>query len=144
MSIDTLTLSRELRAADFAQPQAEALAAAIGKAVTETSATKADLAELRAATKADLAELRAATKADLAELRAATKADLQQAVSGLEARIAVVDAKIAQQVERLSGEIRTIGGDIKTSAASLEATLIKWFIGAVFALGGLMVALTKL
>jgi hypothetical protein len=46
MSVDTLSLARELRAADLAGPQAEAIAAAIGRAVTETAATKADLENL--------------------------------------------------------------------------------------------------
>ena len=41
MSVDTLSLARELRAADLAGPQAEAIAAAIGRAVTEGAATKA-------------------------------------------------------------------------------------------------------
>jgi hypothetical protein len=46
MSVDTLSLARELRAADLAGPQAEAIAAAIGRAVTEGAATKADLESL--------------------------------------------------------------------------------------------------
>ncbi len=46
MSVDTLTLAKELRAADIAVPQAEAIAAATGRAVVETSATKADVVQL--------------------------------------------------------------------------------------------------
>ena len=48
MSVDTLSLARELRAAHFEGEQAEAIAAAIGRSVTETTATKADLAQLGA------------------------------------------------------------------------------------------------
>jgi hypothetical protein len=47
MSLDTLSIARELREADVAPAQAEAIASAIGKAVSEGAATKADLKELR-------------------------------------------------------------------------------------------------
>lgn len=47
MSVDTLAIARNLRAADLPQPQAEAIAAAIGSSILETAATKADLRELR-------------------------------------------------------------------------------------------------
>ncbi len=46
MSVDTLSLAKELRAAELAPPQAAAIAAAIGRAVVETSATKADLLQV--------------------------------------------------------------------------------------------------
>jgi hypothetical protein len=47
MTVDTLSLARELRAADFAPTQAEALASAIGRSIGETAASKADLREVR-------------------------------------------------------------------------------------------------
>ncbi|MBV8972964.1 MAG: DUF1640 domain-containing protein [Sphingomonadaceae bacterium] len=122
MSVDTLSLAKELRAADFAGPQAEAIAAAIGRAVAETAATKADLQELRAATKADLQELKAATKADLQELRAATKADTVQ----------------------LGAELRTEIAKLDTKIESVRSSLLFWFIGTQLAIGGLVVALVKL
>lgn len=46
MSVDTLSLAKELRAADLAPTQADAIAAAIGRAVVGTSATKADLIQV--------------------------------------------------------------------------------------------------
>jgi hypothetical protein len=77
VTVDTLSLARELRAADLAQPQAEAIAAAIGRAVTETAATRADLAQLRSEMAAMHAELkggidalRAETKTNMAEMKA--------------------------------------------------------------------------
>jgi len=69
MSVDTLSLARELRAADLAAPQAEAIAAAIGRAVEETSASKSDLASLRAELKANFIGFRSEIKADLEALR---------------------------------------------------------------------------
>jgi hypothetical protein len=47
MTVDTLSLARELRAAEFAPAQAEAIASAIGRSIGETAATKADLRELK-------------------------------------------------------------------------------------------------
>lgn len=49
MNIDTLAMAREFRAAEFPPAQAEAIAAAIGHAVTEGAATRSDLNELRLA-----------------------------------------------------------------------------------------------
>lgn len=43
MSLDTLAIARELRGADVAPAQAEAIASAIGRSVSEGAATKADI-----------------------------------------------------------------------------------------------------
>jgi len=50
VNIDTLSIARELRAADFPEGQAEAIAAAIGRSAGESmenAATKGDIAQLR-------------------------------------------------------------------------------------------------
>jgi hypothetical protein len=47
MSVDTLAIARSLRAAELPQPQAEAIAAAIGSSILESAATKADLREVK-------------------------------------------------------------------------------------------------
>lgn len=59
MAVDTLSIAHDLRAANFAQLQADAVASAIGRAVLEGAATKADLATLRADLKTDIAEMKA-------------------------------------------------------------------------------------
>lgn len=51
MAVDTLTLARELKAAEVPPVQAEAIAAAIGRSAFESmdfAATKSDLAQLQA------------------------------------------------------------------------------------------------
>lgn len=55
MMVDTLTIARELKAAEFPPGQAEAIAAAIGRSVTETAATRSDVSqtELRLEAKID-------------------------------------------------------------------------------------------
>lgn len=47
MSVDTLSIARELRAADMPQAQAEAVAAAIWTSINEGTATKSDIALVR-------------------------------------------------------------------------------------------------
>jgi Skp family chaperone for outer membrane proteins len=68
-AVDTLSLARDLRAASVPTEHAEAIASAIGRAVPEGAATKADLATLRSELKADLATLRSELKADMADLK---------------------------------------------------------------------------
>ncbi|UAK23415.1 hypothetical protein [Sphingomonas nostoxanthinifaciens] len=58
MIVDTLTIARELKAADLPAGQAEAIAAAIGRSVSETAATKVDLDLLRHELKADIEKVR--------------------------------------------------------------------------------------
>ena len=67
---DTLSAAQELRASGISDAQAEAIAAAMRKAVKDHAASRTDVAELRAASRADVAELRAESKADNAALRA--------------------------------------------------------------------------
>jgi hypothetical protein len=46
MAIDTLSIAQELREAELPSGQAEAIASAIGRTLTEGAATKADLKEV--------------------------------------------------------------------------------------------------
>ena len=78
MSVDTLSRAKELRAADFATPQAEAIAAAIGRSVSETTATKADLSELRAAGKADVLQLGTALRGEISNLGADLRTEIER------------------------------------------------------------------
>ena len=57
MTIDTLSLASRLRSADLPAAQAEAIAAAIGGAVTEGSAGKSDLLQLQTEIKGSFAAL---------------------------------------------------------------------------------------
>ena len=58
MSVDTLSIARNLRAVELPQPQAEAIAAAIGSSILEATATTSDLAQLKAEIKHDIADLK--------------------------------------------------------------------------------------
>ena len=47
MSVDTLSIARDLKATKLPAAQAEAIAAAIGISINEIAATKADLREIK-------------------------------------------------------------------------------------------------
>ena len=71
-TFDTLHAAKTLAQAGFAPPQAEAITDTIRAAFTDSVATKADIAELRA----DMAALRTELKGDIAELRTELKGDM--------------------------------------------------------------------
>ena len=58
MSVDTLTLAQRLRAAELPATQAGAIAAAIGSAVLEGAATKADLETVRSGLETKIEQVR--------------------------------------------------------------------------------------
>ena len=69
MTVDTLSLAKELRAAELPPMQAEAIAAAIGRAVIEGAATKADIQMLRSELQQMKAELEAKIDTKIEQLR---------------------------------------------------------------------------
>jgi hypothetical protein len=74
VNIDTLSIARELRAAELPSGQAEAIAAAIGRAVGEASATKADLELTKQELRSEIDRIRQ----DLETLRMEIEAKLER------------------------------------------------------------------
>ena len=70
MNIDTLSIARDLRATELPPEQAEAIAAAIGRAVSESSATKADLELVRAGLEAKIEHVRTSLEAKIEQVKA--------------------------------------------------------------------------
>ncbi len=93
--IDTLSIARDLKATELPAEQAEAIAAAIGRSVTDGAASKADFQLLRG----DFQVLRA----DFQVLRA----DLQASEERLTARI---EAASRQTLVWLAGAIFAVAG----------------------------------
>lgn len=69
---DTLKVSRNLKAAGFAEAQADAIVQSMTEAFEDTVATKSDLDKLEASVKSDIA----AVKADMDKLETSVKADM--------------------------------------------------------------------
>ncbi|TXG83457.1 MAG: DUF1640 domain-containing protein [Sphingomonadales bacterium] len=132
MSVDTLALARDLRAANLGQDQAEAIAFAIGRALTEGAASKADLSETRADLKADIQELRA----ELHEVRAELKAEIQD-----------VRAELKSDIQELRLELKTdsasVRTELKTAIEGVKSTLLMWFVGTMLAFSGFIIAVVK-
>lgn len=128
MTVDTLTLARDLRAANLGQDQAEAIAFAIGRALTEGAASKADLSGARADLKADIQELRA----ELHEVRAELKADIQE-----------LRAELKADIQDLRLELKSDISLVKASVESVKSTLLMWFVGTMLAFSGLIIAVVK-
>ena len=124
-AFDTLSVARDLEAAGFDRPQAEAVATAINYSGAQ-AATRDDVDQLRAsfdqlrasfdqhraATRDDVDQLRAsfdqhraATKADIDQLRATTKADLDTAVATLRTEIARQETRLTWKALGIAGLI---------------------------------------
>ncbi len=118
-TFDTLHAAKALTAAGFEAAQAEAITDTIRDAFTESVATKADIAELKAELKADIAELKAELKADIAEV----KADMAELKAELKADIAEVKADMAELETRLTADM----AGLRVDMASLETRLAERF-----------------
>ena len=93
ITFDTRKAVRNLKAAGFEEPQADAIVDTLGDAFTDTVATKTDSAEVKAELKADIAEIKAelkamATKADIADL----KADMLKVAVGVAVGVILANA----------------------------------------------------
>ena len=76
MSLDTLRIARELRDADLAPAQAEAIATAIGNAVSDGAASKADIEVLIA--KIEAIETKLVSRFDSLEQRIGSEIGAQE------------------------------------------------------------------
>ena len=83
MILDTLSIARDLRAADLPLQQAEAIAAAIGRSVAETSATKGDLEQVRTELRAEIEQLRTELRAEIEQVRTELKTEIERAKNQL-------------------------------------------------------------
>ena len=70
MNIDTLSIARDLKATELPAEQAKAIAAAIGRSVTEGAAPKFDLEAVRLSLKGEIDVLRQEVRAEFEKLRA--------------------------------------------------------------------------
>jgi uncharacterized protein YlxW (UPF0749 family) len=140
MSLDTIAIARELRAASVAPEQAEAIASAIGRAVAEGSATKADLSASQSGLRADIGQLDAKIDA----LRASTKADIAQLDSKIDALRASTKADLAQLETRLDARIDGLRIATKADLADLRSTMLTWFVATQIGVGALIIAALRL
>jgi uncharacterized protein with PIN domain len=93
LAIDTLAVSKDLKAAGFSEEQAEALTRVVSRAQDvdlthlatreEQAAIRMEVEALRQSTKADIEALRQSTKSDAEAIRQSTRADIADLKSEL-------------------------------------------------------------
>ena len=142
-AFDTLSAARDLEAAGFDRPQAEAVAKAINHGDAQ-AVTKADLDQLRSATKTDLDQLRSATKADLDQLRSATEAEFEQLRSATKAEFEQLRNTTKAELDQLRS---TTKAELDTAVATLRAEIAKQetrLTWKALGIAGLIIAAIKL
>ena len=136
VTFDTLKASRNLKAAGFDEPQADAIIDTFGDAFSDTVATKTDIAEV----KADIAKLEGFTKTDIAEV----KADIAKLEGFTKTDIAEVKADIDKLAVATKADIDKLAVATKAEIANLKAEMFRalWIQGA--ALVGLQLTIAGL
>lgn len=165
MGIDTLSIAKDLRAAALPQGQAEAIAAAIGRAMSEGAATKGDLDRLGERIDARFEQEAARIEARFEQEAARIEARFDREAARVDARFAQVDARFAQVDARFDQiEARFDEADVKVDARfaqvatdlrlveermtarieSAKTQLLIWLVGAIFTATGVLIAVLKL
>lgn len=100
MTIDTLSIAKDLKAAELPAEQAEAIAAAIGRSISEGSATKADVQLVKQELQGELVLVRAELKTGVEQLRTEIERMRNQVMVGVFGIIAAL-AGIIIEIVRL-------------------------------------------
>ena len=150
VTFDTLKASRNLKAAGFDEPQADAIIDTFGDAFSDTVATKTDIAEV----KADIAKLEGFTKADIAEVKADiaklegfTKADIAEVKADIAKLAVATKADIAKLAVATKADIDKLAVATKADVADLKADMLKVAVavavGIILANATMTIALIK-
>jgi protoporphyrinogen oxidase len=111
IAFDTLEFVKRLKAANFSEAQAEAMAEAIAAVVTDQLATKADLQDLRRELGSDINELRRQLEAGLE----AGRRDLEAVRRNLETQIETLRRDLEAQNEAVRRDVAELRREIKES-----------------------------
>ncbi len=125
MAFDTLKAMKRLTATGVEEAQAEAIIETVGGAMTESLATKDDLALLKADLTAEIA-------VGIAEVRG----EIAGTEGRLETKIAEVRGDIAGTESRLETKIESL----RTEIAEGQTTQLRWMVGCMVAIAGVIVS----
>ena len=147
MGIDTLSIAKDLRAAALPQDQAEAIAAAIGGAMSEGAATKADLDRL--GERIDARFEQEAARVDGQFDREAARVDARFAqvdarFDHIEARLDEADVKVDARFAQFATDLRLVEERMTARIESAKTQLLTWLVGAIFTATGVLIAVLKL
>jgi len=110
MGIDTLSIAKDLRAAALPQDQAEAIAAVIGRAMSEGAATKGDLDRLGERVDARFVDARFA--------------QVDARFDQIEARLEEADVKVDARFAQVATDLRLIEERITARIESAKTQLL--------------------
>ncbi len=136
MAFDTLKAMKRLTATGVEEAQAEAIIETVGGAMTETLATKDDLALLKADLTAESAGSESRLETKIESLRgeiAGTEGRLETKIAGTEGRL---ETKIAGTEGRLETKIESLSTEI----AKGQITQLRWTVGCMVAIAGVLVS----
>ena len=143
VTFDTLKASRNLKAAGFDEPQADAIIDTFGDAFSDTVATKTDIAEV----KADIAKLEGFTKAEIAEVKAdiaklavATKADIDKLAVATKADIDKLAVATKADIDKLAVATKADVADLKADMLKVAVAVA---VGIILANATMTIALIK-
>ena len=126
MGIDTLSIAKDLRAAALPQDQAEAIAAAIGRAMSEGAATKAELDHLGERIDARFKQEAARIDARFDQAAARIDARFDQEAARIDARFdqeaAQIDARFDQEAARIDARFAAVDARFDRIDARLDET----------------------
>ncbi|MBM4285831.1 MAG: DUF1640 domain-containing protein [Deltaproteobacteria bacterium] len=118
LAFDTLEFAKKLKAANFPQEQAEALAEAVAGIVEERLATKQDLKELELRLEARSKELETRLRHDLKELETGLHRDMKELETGLHRDLKEMELRLRHDLTLRLGAMLVAG-------VSLVAVLVK-------------------
>ncbi len=141
MAFDTLKAMKRLTATGVEEAQAEAIIETVGGAMTESLATKDDLALLKADLTAESAGVESRLETKIAEGRGETAAGIAE----LDAGIAGAESRLETKIESLRGDIAGTESRLETKIESLrteiaegQTTQLRWMVGCMVAIAGVL------
>jgi len=129
LAFDTLEFAKKLKAANFTQDQAEALAEAVAGLVEERLATKQDLKELEIRLEARLKELETSLRRDMKELETGLRQDMKELETGLRHDMKELETGLRRDMQemelRLRHDLTLRLGAMLAAAVAVVAALVK-------------------
>ena len=149
MAVDTLKAMKRLTAVGVEEAQAEAFIETFGAAMTESLATKDDLAFLKADLTAEIVAGIAEVRTEIGEVRgeiAGAESRLETKIESVRTEIAEVRTEIAESDARNAERYVKIGESDARNAeryvkiAEGQATQLRWMVGCMIAIAGVFVS----
>ncbi|HNH10156.1 MAG TPA: hypothetical protein PK683_16785 [Leptospiraceae bacterium] len=149
IDMNTLETYEKLKEMQFSEEQSKGLARLFGKYSELEPASKRDLSETELRLQKEIEGIRKETediRLEIQDVRLEIKnveMKLYKEIEGTRLEIQDVRLEIKNAEIKLSKDIRELDVKLSVQMESIRSDLIRWFVGASIALGGLLGALIK-